>query len=177
MLITIRCLYNTASFISKILSYLDTPQLDFGWFSGLKLAAVLYAISCYIGPRYLETRLYCFQFIPLCVKMWVNLLYNFHMFLSVKKHTTKISLFWSPHFTVTCLKFASLQNSVKHYFSRPIHYSDDIMSAMVSEITGVSIVCSAVCSGADQRNIKNPRHRPLRGESTGDQWIPLPKGQ
>ena len=31
------------------------------------------------------------------------------------------------------------------------HYSDVIMSAMVSEITGVSIVCYTICSGADQR--------------------------
>ena len=31
------------------------------------------------------------------------------------------------------------------------HYSDIIMSAVVSQITGVSIVCSTVCSGADQR--------------------------
>ena len=31
------------------------------------------------------------------------------------------------------------------------HYSDVIMSAMVSQFTGVSIVCSIVCSGADQK--------------------------
>ena len=30
------------------------------------------------------------------------------------------------------------------------HYSDVILSAMVSQITGVLIVCSTVCSGADQ---------------------------
>ena len=29
------------------------------------------------------------------------------------------------------------------------HYSDVMMSAMASEITGVSIVCSTVCSGTD----------------------------
>ena len=32
-----------------------------------------------------------------------------------------------------------------------IHYSDVIMSAMTSQITGVRIVCSTVCTGADQR--------------------------
>ena len=32
-----------------------------------------------------------------------------------------------------------------------MHYSDVIMSAMLSQITGVSIVCSSVCRGADQR--------------------------
>ena len=31
------------------------------------------------------------------------------------------------------------------------HYSDFVMSAMASQITCVSIVCSTVCSGADQR--------------------------
>ena len=31
------------------------------------------------------------------------------------------------------------------------HYSDAIMSTVAFQITGVSIVCSAVCSGADQR--------------------------
>ena len=32
-----------------------------------------------------------------------------------------------------------------------VQYSDVIMSAMASQNTGVSIVCSAVCSGADRR--------------------------
>ena len=31
------------------------------------------------------------------------------------------------------------------------HYTDVIMSAMASQITSVSIVCSFVCSGAYQR--------------------------
>ena len=31
-----------------------------------------------------------------------------------------------------------------------IHYSDVIVSAMASQITGISIVYSTVCSGADQ---------------------------
>ena len=32
-----------------------------------------------------------------------------------------------------------------------LHYSDVIMDAMASQITGVSIVCSAICPGVDQR--------------------------
>ena len=32
-----------------------------------------------------------------------------------------------------------------------VHYNDVIMSAMTSQITGVSMVCSTVCSDADQR--------------------------
>ena len=71
--------------------------------------------------------------------------------------------------------------------SRGSHYSDVIMSAMASQITGVSIVCSAVCSGADQRKYQSSASLafvnifrvtgPLWGESTGHRWIPLTKGQ
>ena len=42
-----------------------------------------------------------------------------------------------------------------------IHYSDVIMSAMASQITGVSIVCSLVFFPAQiKENIKAPRHWP-----------------
>ena len=51
-----------------------------------------------------------------------------------------------------------LIGSIKH------HSNDVIMSAMVSQITVVSIVCSTVRSGTDQRNTKAPRHWPLLGE-------------
>ena len=40
------------------------------------------------------------------------------------------------------------------------HYSDDIMSRMATQTTGVFIVCLTVCSGVDQKNIKAPRHWP-----------------
>ena len=36
---------------------------------------------------------------------------------------------------------------------RCLHYSDVIVSAMASQITGVSFVCSAVCSGADKKRV------------------------
>ena len=40
---------------------------------------------------------------------------------------------------------------------RPLqcHYNDVIMSAMAAQITGVSVVCLIVCSGADQRKHKS----------------------
>ena len=41
--------------------------------------------------------------------------------------------------------------NVKTLVDYPLHYSDVIMSEMASHITGVSIVYSTVCSGADQR--------------------------
>ena len=57
------------------------------------------------------------------------------------------------------------------------HLGDVIKSAMASEITGVSMVCSTVCSDADQRKHQVPRPRRwlLWGEFTGDRWIPLTK--
>ena len=36
-----------------------------------------------------------------------------------------------------------------------VHYSDVIMSMMASQITSVSMVCSTVCSGEDQRKHKS----------------------
>ena len=73
------------------------------------------------------------------------------------------------------------------------------MSAMASQITGMSIVCSTTCSGADQRKHQSPAScwprsamsfgivRPwwvywnayfcLHDGTTGDRWIPLKKCQ
>ena len=64
-----------------------------------------------------------------------------------------------------------LLRSLDHY-SAP-HYSDVIMSMMASQITGILIVYSTVCSGADQKvNIKAPLHWSVWGEFTGGRWIP-----
>ena len=40
-------------------------------------------------------------------------------------------------------------------------------------LTGIFIICSTVCSGANQRKQKAPHHRPLWGDSNGDSWTPL----
>ena len=46
----------------------------------------------------------------------------------------------------------SYENSNKYVIdNNALHYSDVIMSAMASQITGVAIVYSNVCSGADKR--------------------------
>ena len=63
-----------------------------------------------------------------------------------------------------------------HHDIEILHYNV-IMSATASQITGVSSVYSTVCSCADHRNIKAPRHWPLWRKTTGDRWIPLTKGQ
>ena len=41
------------------------------------------------------------------------------------------------------------------------HYSDVTMSAMASQITGVSIICSIVCSNVDRINHQSSRQWPL----------------
>ena len=53
------------------------------------------------------------------------------------------------------------------------HYTDVIMRATASQITGVSIACSAVCSGVIQRKHQSPASLAFFRESTGDRWIPL----
>ena len=58
------------------------------------------------------------------------------------------------------------------------HHSDVIMSAMASEITGVSSVCLTVYSGADQRKHQSSASGwPLWGDFTNGRWIPRTKGQ
>ena len=51
------------------------------------------------------------------------------------------------------------------------HYGDVIMGTIASQITSLTIVYSTVYSDAEE-NIKAPRHWPLCGEFTRDQWIP-----
>ena len=48
----------------------------------------------------------------------------------------------------------SNRESYGHIIIIPRHYNDVIMSAIASQITSVSIVCSTVCSRADQRTSK-----------------------
>ena len=81
-------------------------------------------------------------------------------------HQFKIGQEWR----VERRKIPRLLGSLDHYLAP--HYSDVIMSAMDSQITGVLIVYSTVCSGADKKNMKAPRHRSVWGEFAGDRWIP-----
>ena len=59
---------------------------------------------------------------------------------------------------------------------KKIHYSDVIMSAMASQITGVSFAQPFV-QAQIRESIKSLRHWPLWWEPTGDWWIPLTKGR
>ena len=60
-----------------------------------------------------------------------------------------------------------IHNAICHH--KATHYSDVITSAMASQITGVSIVYSTICSG-DQRK-HHSASLAFWGESTGDRWI------
>ena len=51
------------------------------------------------------------------------------------------------------------------------------MSPIASEITSVSIVCSIIGSGRDQRKHQRSASLAIVREFTGDRWIPRTKGQ
>ena len=58
-----------------------------------------------------------------------------------------------------------------------VHYSGVMMSVMASQITGVSIVSSVVCTGADQSKHQSSASLAFVREFTVDRWIPRTKGQ
>ena len=58
-----------------------------------------------------------------------------------------------------------------------IHYSDIIMSAMVSQITNLTIVYPIVYSGTDHRKHQSSLSLAFVREFTSDRWIPHTKGQ
>ena len=55
------------------------------------------------------------------------------------------------------------------------HYNDVTMSAVASQFTSVSILCSTVGSGADQRKHQSSASLAFCGEFTGDRWFPRTK--
>ena len=57
-----------------------------------------------------------------------------------------------------------------------VHYSDVIMNLMASQITGVSIVYSTVCSGVDKKNQRSASLAFVRGTHRSP-VDPLTKGQ
>ena len=88
---------------------------------------------------------------------------------------------WSNAWLVGQNGLAKITAALNELFRDPKvaqhHYSDVIMSAMGSQITGVSIICPKFVQAEINETIKTPRHWPLWGESTDDWWIPLTKGQ
>ena len=58
---------------------------------------------------------------------------------------------FAPMSVILCYSFSKSHDSLVNIQWETLHYDDVIMSAMTSQITGVSIVCPTVCSGADER--------------------------
>ena len=57
------------------------------------------------------------------------------------------------------------------------HYIDVIMSAMASKSPAYRLFVQPFVQAHIKENIKAKRHSSLWGESTGDRWFPLSKGQ
>ena len=90
------------------------------------------------------------------ISIWMRGKWNFHHIWIVME---KLLVKWAPE------PETNKSNLKQNYI--PTQYSDIIMSAMASQITGVSIVCSTVCSGADQRKHQSSASLALVSESTG----------
>ena len=86
------------------------------------------------------------------------------IFFPIIRNTTRCISFKTETFTLNCMMRSywpcilwSLQAKKQSLNDKPaisipfIHYSDVIMSAMASQIFGVPIVCSTVCSGRTGR--------------------------
>ena len=58
-----------------------------------------------------------------------------------------------------------------------IHYGDVIMGTTASQITSLTIVCSTVYSGVDQRKYKSSASLAFVRGIHRDRWIPRTKGQ
>ena len=86
---------------------------------------------------------------------------------------------WQPVYVTWLMMYAWKRSSnariTKHDLG--LHYNGVIMGTMASQITSFTIVSSIVYQTQIRENIKAPRHWPLWGEFTGDQWIPRIKGQ
>ena len=84
-----------------------------------------------------------------------------HIELTWRKKYFWINMLFPPVLEFVCLIQKQYSHSLQTwsavitsrvYHKLGFHYSDVTMSIMASQITGISIVCSNVCSGAHQRN-------------------------
>ena len=72
---------------------------------------------------------------------------------------------------------ATLKTADKIHRLELLHYSDFIISAMASQITSLTIVYSAVCSGVDQRKHQSSASLAFVRGIHSHRWIPRTKGQ
>ena len=96
------------------------------------------------------------------IRWWLQIYFvTFKGTSYIKYNTNSVDGVWTVW---TCTTFSA-------------HCSDVIIGVMASQITGVLVVYSTVCSSGDKENIKAPRYWPWWGEFAGDRWIPRTIGQ
>ena len=79
---------------------------------------------------------------------------SFWLLRTVNTIIVRMCLFFHGHIIDSCRFLFQIYSIVRLRKFGPVHhYSDVIMSAMAYQITGVSIICLSICSGADQRPV------------------------
>ena len=121
------------------------------------------------------TRLLCDD----CIFRWLSGCPNMYFKLSLICNICNTYQIWNIFiYVITC------SSNADNAANRLFHYSDVIMSAMASQITGISIVFSTICSGSDQRkqqslaslDIVRGVHRWQVDFPSQDRWISPHKG-
>ena len=109
--------------------------------------------------------------------MWINVIYSGKFFLRLPQRHGFVQInHWRRMMSWNSVNFGSSNvlvpsdpicySVVFAIFTHSIHYSYVIMSPMASQITGVSMVCSIVCSGADKKKTSKLRVTGLREGSS-----------
>ena len=115
------------------------------------------------------------------VKQWTQkcILIRSNLFDGAQHHCTKFQTdLWNPSTELwRRSKRSGTGADVRNGHGGRGHYSDVIMSAMASQITGVSIICSTVGTDGDQRNNQSSASLAFVGEFAVDRWLPRTKGQ
>ena len=143
------------------------------WHSWPESSHVIYNLE---SPPVMKTRKYLLPSLPSPV------LTTHQLYSSLTQHQRPTGLYHSGKVETQSQNSSLVWNVICNiYQSCGIsHYSDVIMRAMASPITGVSIVwvfTQLLVQAQIKENIKALRHWPLCGEFTGDRWIVRTKGQ
>ena len=91
---------------------------------------------------------------------------SIHIFNISSRWALPYSNVLKPCYSIVCVFSSNLFNVAKQLSLD--HYSDVIMSSMASQITSIWIVCSNLCSGADQR--KHHSSAPLASSRGIHRW-------
>ena len=90
---------------------------------------------------------------------------SLYMYTCIKKYVRKFS------YDTIKTQEKVVRGTFESSFNRLEHYRNVTTSTIVSQNITVSIVCSTVCSGADQRQHQSS------ASLAGDRWIPRTKGK